>query len=347
MWPATLDPVPGPVVALLRRIDRAAGAEARHLDQTPQLLDRLRDQARIESVTASSAIEGIVVARDRSERIVRGEVRSLRNRSEAELAGYTDALNYLYNEDVGALSVGLITHLHRLTYGRTPGGGGRLKSTDNLVVDRDRDGSRTIRFEPVNAFETPTYLHELAARTDEALRAQRHHPLIVVAACVLDLLCIHPFDDGNGRVARLLTAWLLVESGYGVGRYLSIEQLIYEASDEYYEALARSTHGWFDDGQHSIWPWTTFLLERLAIAYERFEARIGETSGRGSKQDRARRHILQHAAGAFTIADLRRALPGISDATTRVVLNQLRNEGLIGCDGSGRGAVWRRLPPPS
>ncbi|HEY9556882.1 MAG TPA: Fic family protein, partial [Acidimicrobiales bacterium] len=178
--------------------------------------------------------------------------------------------------------------------------------------------------------------------TTDALASGNHHPLIVVSACILDLLCIHPFDDGNGRVARLLTAWLLITSGYGVGRYVSIEQLVYESRSEYYRSLSASTDGWFDNGQHSIWPWTTFLLERLATAYERFEARILEVSGSGSKQERARRHILDHAASTFTIADLRRALPGTSDATIRVVLTELRDSGHIEREGSGRGAVWRR-----
>lgn len=340
--PPAFEPVPSSIVVLLREIDRAAGGEARHRDQLPQLLERLREQARIESVAASSAIEGVVVAADRSARIIQGRVEHLRDRSEGELAGYTAALNNLYNEENGELSVGLILHVHRLLYSRV-GGGGALKSSDNLVVDRLADGSRAIRFEPVSSADTPGFLQELVDRTNAVLRRREHHPLLVIAAFALDLLCIHPFDDGNGRVARLLTAWMLVQHGYGVGHYVSIEQIIFESKDRYYAALASSTEGWFNGGSHSVWPWTAYLLAQIAEAYRRFESRLAEATGGGRKQERVREHVLRHAPGTFSIADLRRALPGVSDATIRVVLSELRSEGLITSTGTGRGAMWVRV----
>jgi len=339
---STLDPVPGDVVRTLRRIDLAAGGEARYLDQLPQLLDALRDRARVESITASSAIEGVVVDDARVPRLVSGSAQRFRNRSEAEFAGYTAALDFLQQDDPGDLSLGLVLHLHRLLFSLTEGKGGDFKTIDNLVVDRHDDGSRIIRFEPVSALDTPFFMQELVGRTVDAMKEGRHHPVIVSAAFVLDFLCIHPFDDGNGRVARLVTTHLLQRSCYGVGRYVSLEQLIYEAKDEYYESLAESTTGWFDDGQHDVWPWARFLTDRLGESYDLFEARVAAGTGGGTKQARVRDFVLLHAASTFTIADIRRAVPGISDNTIRIVLGELKRDGLITSDGTGRGATWRR-----
>lgn len=340
---STLDPVPGEIVSLLRRIDMAAGAEARYVDQLPQLLGALREQARIESVTASSAIEGVLVDGARVPNLVSGNPRRLRDRSEAEFAGYSAALDYLSQENPGELTVGLVLHLHRLLFSFTDGRGGHFKVDDNLVIDRHPDGTTTTRFDPVGWRETPFYMDELVARTNAALRDDEIHPLIVHAACVLDLLCIHPFADGNGRVARLATTHLIQRSGYGVGKYVSVEQLIYETKDEYYQALAASTQGWFNDGQHTVWPWAVYLLGRLDAAYTRFGTRVAAGKARGTKQDRVRDFVLLHAPTPFTIADIRRTLPGISDNTIRLVLSELKSEGMIANDGTGRSASWHRV----
>jgi Fic family protein len=325
---------------MLRRIDLAAGAEARYLDQLPQLLVALRAQARIESITASSAIEGVVVETDRVPKLISSDPQRFRNRSEAEFAGYRAALDHLSQNDVGELSVGLVLHLHRLLFAFTEGRGGYFKIQDNLVIDRNQDGSTTTRFQPVSAEETPFFVEELVVRTNEALRRGEHHPLLIVSAFALDLLCIHPFSDGNGRVARLLTAFLLSQTGYSVGRYVSIEQLIYEHKNGYYMTLGRSTSGWFDDGQHDPWPWTEYLLERIDEAYSKFTTRIASSTQGGTKQDRIRDFVLLHADSTFTIAGIRRAVPGVSDNTIRIVLTELKAAGIITNDGTGRNATW-------
>lgn len=340
---STLDPVPGDIVSMLRRIDIAAGAEERHVDQLPRLLDALQEQARIESVTASSAIEGVHVAEGRVPNLVSGNPQRLRNRNEAEFAGYSAALDYLNQHDPGDLTVGLVLHLHRLLFAFTDGRGGHFKTEDNLVIDRHTDGSTSTRFTPVGWQETPFYMDELVARTNAALSDNETHPLLIVAAFSLDLLCIHPFADGNGRVARLATTHLLQRSGYGVGKYVSVEQLIYETRDEYYQALAASTTGWFNDGQHSMWPWAGYLFDRLDAAYTLFSTRIAAGARGGTKQERVRDFVLLHAPTPFTISDIRRAVPGISDNTIRLVLTELRDRGLIANDGTGRSASWNRV----
>ena len=339
---STLEPVPGDVVALLRRIDLASGSEAMYADQLPQLLIALRHQARIESVTASSALEGIVVDESRIPKLASGTPPRVRNRSEAEFAGYSTALDYLLQGDAGEITVGLMLHLHRLLFSLTDGRGGHLKTEDNLVIDRLPDGTTRPRFTPVSWKETPFFMDELAARTRDALTDPSIHPLLVVAAFALDLLCIHPFADGNGRVARLTTGHLLERSGYGISRYVSLEQLIFETKDDYYAALAASTAGWLDQSQHSLWPWARYLLERISDAYERFEARVAVGRFGGTKQDRVRDYVLLQAPSPFTIADIRRNLPGVSDNTIRLVLAELKRQNAVRSDGTGRNATWQR-----
>ncbi len=341
-WASTLDPVPGDVVKLLARIDRAAGAEGHHRDQLPQLMTGLAQSARIESITASSAIEGIFVESVRLPGLASGSTTRFRNRSEAEFAGYRAALDYLYASDGEPLSPGLIVHLHRLLLSLVDGAGGRLKLHDNVVVEVGDDGKRRIRFTPVSALETPQYLAELVERTNLALVESQVHPLIVVAAFTLDLSCIHPFADGNGRVARLATAHVLGHVGYSVGRYISIEQLILERKDAYDAALGSSTDHWFADGRHTLWPWARFLFERLGAAYDRFEARVAAESSPGNKQARVRDYVLFQGPDQFRISDMRSALVGISDQTIRLVLAELKAAGLVINDGTGRAATWTR-----
>jgi len=338
-----LDPVPGVIVATLRAIDLAAGAEARYVDQLPQLLEGLREQARVESITASSAIEGVLVDHIRVPALASSNPPQFRNRSEKEFAGYSAALDSLQQQDPGALSIGAILHLHRLLFSFVDGGGGRFKLDDNLVVNRHEDGTTSTRFEPIPAAETEYYVAELVDRTNDAFAAGVLHPMLITAAFGLDLLCIHPFADGNGRVARLMTAYLMNRTGYGVGRYVSLEQLIYETKDDYYIALGRSTTGWFDDGAHDVWPWAHYFLGCVAQGYERFADRIAAGANGGTKQDRIREFVLFHAPATFSISDIRRAVPGVSDQTIRLVLTELKVAGRVTVDGPGRGATWKRL----
>ena len=160
----------------------------------------------------------------------------------------------------------------------------------------------------------------------------------------LDLLCIQPFADGNGRVARLATAHLLQRTGYGVGKYVSVEQLIYETKDDYYLALAASTLGWFDDGQHSAWPWVGYLLGRLDAAYTRFGACVAAGGG-GTKQARVRDFVLLHAPTRSPSPTSAEPCPAVSDNTIRLVLSELKNDGLIANDGTGRSVNWHRVGP--
>lgn len=306
------------------------------------LLKELAAAARVESVIASSAIEGIVVEQARAERIVRGADQRLRVRNEKELAGYRDALDYLFQDSPGDLSVGLVLYLHRLLFGRAGGGGGQFKTVDNLVVDRHADGTSSIRFVPTSHQDTPFFMSELVDRYRIQGAAGRHHRVLLVGLFALDFLTIHPFVDGNGRLCRLLSTSLLSEAGYGVGRYVSLEGLVYERRDAYYDALAGSTTAWLD-GVHDPWPWLRFFVEVVADAYENFARRASDHRSGITKQLRVRNYVLNHADRSFEMADVRRAVPGVSDQTVRLVLRELKSEGLVYPIGVGRGTKWVRV----
>lgn len=343
---ARLDPVPADVTRRLGRIDRAAGRADLYRQQLPRLLDALRDRARVDSVEASSAIEGVVAPHARAEAMVRDATAAPRNRTEEELRGYSNALSYVFNEATNdpRIAVGLVVHLHRVLYEPAGlAGAGQFKSADNVVIDRDAATGRRVRFQPVSARETPQTVADVVDRYEEVAARGTHHPVILVAAFALDVTVIHPFADGNGRVSRLLINLLLDRCGYDVGRYVSIERQIERTKDRYYDALLASTHGWHDVA-HDIWPWTSYFVETLEATYDVFAEHAEEERSRGSKQERVRRYLEEHARETFTMRDLRQALPGISDATLRLVLHRLRDDGLVSAS-AGRSARWKWSGP--
>jgi Fic family protein len=326
----------------LRAIDFGRSSEALYRNQMPGLLLVLADRARVLSITASSAIEGVIVPdADRAQRIIERRATTLRNRSEQELAGYRDAQDYLFQQDWRPLNAGLILHLHRLLFAHTAMPGGTFKTEDNLGVDRSPDGSTTVRFKPVPAADTPFAIDDLIQRYRDAVAADEHHPVLLSGLFILDLLVIHPFEDGNGRVARLLTGAMLGDHGYTVGRYVSLEQAIAESPDAYYQALLDSTHGWHE-GTANPWPWLSYFTSIIAGAYTLFASRAVAAQTPGTKQQRVREHILRHAPATFRLADIRTAVPGVSDQTIRLVLEQLRTKGKVRANGTGRSATWTR-----
>ena len=326
---------------LLQRMDVGRGREELFRDQLPELLRTLADNARVASIRASNAIEGVEVDDERAERLAEGA--RFRNRNEREFAGYRDAVDELIRAEPEPISVPLILHYHRQIFQHVGGRGGSFKADDNKIVSYE-SGRRQVVFEPVSARETPFMTAELVARYLDAQESQRAHPLLLLAAFVLDLLAIHPVADGNGRVSRLATTRELLEHGYGVARYVSLEQQIFETKNGYYAALYESQRDWHD-GDHTIWPWTEYLVGALAETYRRFEDRVAAERGAAgmNKQDRVRAYVLHQAPQRFTIADVRRAVPATSDPTIRLVLGACRDAGLIRAEGTGRSAVWVRV----
>ncbi|HEY2631964.1 MAG TPA: Fic family protein [Solirubrobacteraceae bacterium] len=337
----TLSGQPRELGALLARIDTSRGRERLFEDQMPEFLNSLSEHARIESITASNAIEGVIVGSERAERIADGSA-GFRNRGEREFAGYRDAIDMLMRlHEYEPLGVPFVLNLHRLLFQYTDARGGYLKSDPNLIVSYE-SGVREVLFTPPPPEEAEFPLTELLARYEDAKRENRTHPLLLIAVLILDLLAIHPVADGNGRLARLLTTHELLGQGYGVARYVSIEQRIYESKNSYYATLRESQRNW-REAEHDVWPWVTYLSQILAGAYDDFERRLVRSNERkASKQDRVRDYILGRAPREFRRRDIERAFPGVSVATIRLVLNELRDANLISADGAGPSARWRR-----
>ena len=336
---------PARLGVLLRQVDVGSGHQEKYEDQLPQLLRSLAQQTKVESITASNAIEGVEVDPGRAEALAGADPPRFRNRSEKEFAGYADALDSLMRETrLELLTVPRLLEFHRTMLAHTDGRGGYLKREDNRIANREPDGSTRIIFEPPPWQETEGLVTGLCSGYGYALENRVAHPLVLLSAFVLDLLAIHPMLDGNGRVSRLATTHELLRLGYGVARYVSVEQRIYESKNAYYTALEQSQRNWHP-GEHDIWPWTQYLVTILAESYEDFEQRVaaGRGSESGTKQERIRHWVLNEAPTVFRIAELRRAVQGTSDPTIRIVFKELRDEGRIEQEGAGRGARWRRL----
>ena len=336
--------------ARLARLDVGRGREALYRDQLPELLRALADEARIASITASSAIEGVTVDPRRIAGLARegGAPRRFRNRNEREFAGYRDAMDeIMHATTLEPITVPYILHLHRQLFRHADGAGGQLKTEQNLIASYEH-GHREILFTPPSPKETEFLLPELVERYRSASEAQAAHPILLIAAFVLDFLAIHPVADGNGRLARLLTTHVLLQHGYGVARYVSVEWRMFDTKNAYYAALYASQRHWHE-GTHDVWPWTEYLVGVLEDSYDDFESRVAARRSLAglSKQARVREYVLHHAPLVFRLRDVRVALPGVSDPTIRLVLNGLRRDGLIEIDeaagGNGPHAAWRRI----
>lgn len=334
---------------LLGRIDVGKGREGLYLNQLPELLSALADETRVESIRASTAIEGYEVGAERAGKLARQPGTRIRNRNEREFAGCRDAIDGLTRDlEPERISIPLILHLHRQLYAHTGGGGGRFKTDSNLITERDQQGRRKVVFPPPPPEDVEYLMIELVDRYNAASDERLAHPLVLLGALVLDFLAVHPVADGNGRLARLLTTHELLRTGYGVARYVSVEQRVYETRNSYYESLRQSQFGWHE-AAHDVWPWIEYLAGVLAASYDAFEGRIASarsTTGM-SKQQITRGHVLALPVGReFRLRDLRAALPGISDPTFRLVLRELKRSKDIRVDGTGPGAVWSRTPAP-
>lgn len=328
---------------LLSSIDVARGRQEAFRQQHPTALKTLTDIALVQSVESSNAIERITAPHKRIEEIV-AEKTAPKNRSEEEIAGYRDVLNTIHSSARHIPIKGsVIQQLHRDLYKFSARPGGDFKTTPNSIEETRPDGSKIIRFEPVRVFETPGAVDELCERFTDAKKEDAYHPLLITGAFVLDFLCIHPFGDGNGRMSRLLTLLALYQTEYDVGRFISLERLIEESKETYYEVLRDSSQGWHE-GEHDLGPWMRYFLGILAGAYRRFEERAGTVvPARGAKADMVKDFIRSRVSEEFTVAEIRRAVPTASDVYIRKVLKGLRDERVVEVTSSGRTAKWRRL----
>ena len=329
------------IVALLTEIHDHRGAQARLAGQKEASLSQLVEIAKIQSTDASNRIEGIVTTDERLSKLVR-EKTMPKNRSEMEIAGYRDVLNTIHQSyHYIPPRTSVILQLHRDLYQYSPGAGGSFKNSDNVITERLPDGTKRIRFEPVPAWETPETVDLLCAAYDEALQNPELDPLLLTAMFVLDFLCIHPFNDGNGRMSRLLTLLLLYRAGYSVGRYISLEKQIADSKATYYEALQASSVGWHE-GENDYAPFVRYLLGTIVAAYRELEQRVELLTAEGvSKPDRIRAMIREHS-GKITKAEILTQCPDVSQVTVQRALKDLLDRGDILKISGGRytAYVW-------
>ncbi len=335
--------VPARSAAALAEAGAGRGREAAFRRQNPQVLKGLMEVALIQSSASSNAIENITVAPGRVTELVQDKT-APQTRSEEEVTGYRKVLSTIHSSATDIpFTPSVVRQFHRDIYAFTPVPGGSFKSSQNEVARFDGQGNKlTVVFEGVSRFETPSAMDELHQRFREALKSGGHSPLLLAGSYIFDFLMIHPFNDGNGRLSRLLTLLLLYQCGHEVGRFISLEKLVEESKETYYESLEKSTVGW-DESKHDIWPWLNYFLGILNAAYEEFEAKGGELmSGRGSKAMRIKLFVRSRSSDVFTFDDVHKALPDISSDHIRSELRKLRDAGVIESPGRGR-REWRRL----
>lgn len=328
--------------SMLRSLGEHRGEEELYRQQVPEALEALRTVAIVESAESSNRLEGVVAPPDRLREVVLRDAHPT-DRSEQEIAGYRDALALIHDSaEHMEFTVNVVRQLHQMLYRYQPGTGGRWKATQNDIVERASDGSiLRVRFRPTSPVATPGAMDELTGRWARAVDQQRE-PLLLVPLAILDFLCIHPFADGNGRTARLLTLLLLYRSGYSVGRYISLERVIEDSRDTYYEALERSSADWHA-GKHDPFPWLEYFWGTLLRAYDEFRDRAGRVlEGRGSKTALVEAAVARRST-PFAISEIEQECPGVSRDMIRHVLRNLRDDGALEVQGRGRGARWVKI----
>lgn len=332
-------------LATLRALGEYRGKQQLYVAQSPEVLNDLRQVAVVESTESSNRLEGVVVAAHRLKSLVLKNAMP-RSRSEQEVAGYRDALGLIHESGAQMqFSEGTVRQLHGILYRYMAQPGGHWKATSNDIVERHPDGSTRIRFRPVAAHLTPMAMADMIARYRTALDQHLADPLVLVPLVIFDFLCIHPFPDANGRMARLLTLQLLYHFDYAVGRFISLERIFEESKENYYETLEASSQDWHESA-HDIAPWLDYFWGALLRAYKEFEERVGTIArGRGAKGDRVRAEILKRHL-PFSISEIEEACPGISRDMVRVILRAMKAEGVIAPTGKGRGAKWEQIRQP-
>jgi Fic family protein len=333
-------PIPHNLLRTIRLLGEYKGKEAVFKQQSPQVLKTLRHAAVIQSTESSNRIEGVVASHERIVKLVEKKIKPA-NRSEQEIAGYRDVLNTIHaNHANMQFSVNLILQMHRDLLKFTPENGGRWKTTQNEIEEIGPDGTKSVRFIPVAPHLTEDAMRSLHERFDKAIQSHQFEPLLLIPAYILDFLCIHPFRDGNGRMARLIALLLLYQSGFEVGRFISLETLIEDTRQSYYDTLYVSSQKWHQ-GKHSLVPWWEYFLGVMLLsAYREFERRAGTlTITRGAKTATVL-DAIERLPNTFRIVDVERAAPNVTRDMIRVVLNRLKEENRVYCQGRGSAATW-------
>ena len=324
------------IVNMLGFIHEYKGQQNLFIEAKADVLSHLLEIAKIQSTEASNRIEGIYTSDERLKKIVLDKTMP-RTRNEREIAGYRDVLNTVH-ENFNHIPIRdtFLLQLHRDLYKfENATNGGKFKTVDNVIEEEDAKGNKFVRFKPLPAWETPEAIMNLCAAYNEAVNKSEADPLLIIPMFIIDFLCIHPFNDGNGRISRLLTLLLLYQNGYIVGKYISLEKLIERTKDNYYDALQESSQGWLEE-KNDYEPFVKYILGIITGAYREFfdRAQIVEEK-KVSKPDRIEELIKNHL-GTITKSEIVDATPGISSTTIQRTLTDLVKAEKIIKIGNGR-----------
>ena len=324
------------IVSFLAQIHEQKGQQNLFIEAHKDALSELLEIAKIQSTEASNRIEGIITTDDRLKKIVLDKT-TPKGRSEREIAGYRDVLNTIHeNYDFIPIRPNMILQLHRDLYKYSNLAiGGSFKNSDNIMAEELPDGTKRVRFQPVPAWETSEAMDILCSTFVDALADVELDSLILIPMFILDFLCIHPFNDGNGRMSRLITLLLLYQSGYFVGKYISIERLIADSKETYYEALQDSSAGWHE-GTNDYLPFVRYMLGIVVAAYREFTSRVDILITRGLSKPERVREIIRSTTGRITKTQIMKQCPDISQKTVERALKELMDSGWIIKIGGGR-----------
>ena len=330
------------VLGLIAAIYKEAGKQELYLKQRPEELEKLVEIAKIQSTEASNAIEGIVTTSTRIRQLVE-EKTAPKNRNEQEIAGYRDVLSIIHESfDAIPITPNYILQLHKILYSHMNNPmAGRTKSVQNYISATYPDGRVETLFTPLDPFETPVALERICNEYNRVIGNMEVEPLIAIPTFIHDFLCIHPFNDGNGRMSRLLTTLLLYRNGFYVGKYISLEAKIAKNKDLYYDALNQAQHGWHDGTEDAV-PFIKYLLGIILAAYKDFEERFALVETKLSALEMVRRATM-NKIGRFSKQDIRELCPSLSISSIEGALRKLIELGEIKREGSGRTTCYYRL----
>ena len=329
------------IVGLVAQIHEYKGRQALFLKQKPATLEKLVEIARIQSTEASNKIEGIVTTATRIKQLC-DQKTTPRNRDEEKISGYRDALALIHESyEYIPIKSSYILQLHQVLYRYSQRDiGGRFKNTQNYITEIRENGEQVVRFVPLEPFETPMAVEAICESFNSETDACEVDPLILISAFITDFLCIHPFNDGNGRMSRLLTTLLLYRAGYVVGRYVSLESKIEKTKECYYEALEKSDINWNSE-ENDITPFIKYMLGVVLAAYRDFEERVTLVEGKASAIELVR-NAVNNTIGKFTKSDIMELVPSVGKTSVENSLKTLIDEGVIGREGKGKATFYFR-----
>ena len=330
------------ILGYIAAIYREAGKQEQYLKQRPEELEKLVEIAKIQSTEASNAIEGIITTNTRIRQLVE-ERTAPKNRDEQEIAGYRDVLNIIHESfDAIPITKNYILQLHKIMYSHMNNPlAGQTKNVQNYISASYPDGHSEILFTPLAPYETPEALDKICEEYNKVIGNFELEPLIAIPVFIHDFLCIHPFNDGNGRMSRLLTTLLLYRSGFYVGKYISLEAKIAKDKDLYYDALSRSQDGWHE-GTEDVIPFIKYILSTILAAYKDFGDRFSIVEEKRPAIDMVKK-AAEYKIGRFTKQDIRELCPSLSISSIEGSLRKLVENGEFRREGVGKSTFYIRL----